>query len=164
MTVVGESVSRMALQATSVWLAATKLSIPARRHDALLRPRLIDVLAKSLVGARLSLIPRRLEPKGTLLAELPHAFPERLGPVVWTPPQSSSGRTYRVLAAAGIEIEEDVAGQRRPYGGYRHPKSNRAKQATSSGDVIDDLYVISDGPCTNCWIIWRTPSPACAWS
>jgi len=151
MTVVGESVSRMALQATSVWLAATKLSTPARRHDALLRPRLIDILAKSLVDARLSLISAPAGAgKTTLLAELPHAFPE----TTWAwllldaednDPSRFAAALIASLAAAGIDIEGDVTrpGDARTVVTAIINQIGQNKQRPVAM-VIDDLHVISE--------------------
>jgi LuxR family maltose regulon positive regulatory protein len=141
----------MALQATSVWLAATKLSIPARRHDALLRPRLIDVLAKSLVDARLSLISAPAGAgKTTLLAELPHAFPE----TTWAwllldaednDPSRFAAALVASLGAAGIDIKEDVArpGDARTVVTAIINQIGQNKQRPVAM-VLDDLHVISE--------------------
>jgi LuxR family maltose regulon positive regulatory protein len=66
-----------ASMATAAWLAATKLTPPARRHDALLRTRLTDALRRSLTVSRLTLVSAPAgSGKTTLLSELTHTFPE----------------------------------------------------------------------------------------
>src|SRR5262249_14336552 len=100
----------------AVWLAATKLAAPARRHDALLRPRLIDLLATSLAHARVTLISAPAGAgKTALLAELPHAFPE----TTWAwllldaednDPSQFAAALIASLNAAGVAIEERAAG------------------------------------------------------
>lgn len=63
--------------ALGTWLAATKLTAPARRHDVLRRDRLLGGLRESLDRSRLTLVSAPAGAgKTTLLAELPHAFPE----------------------------------------------------------------------------------------
>jgi LuxR family maltose regulon positive regulatory protein len=58
------------------WYASTKLRAPARRHDALLRPRLLQAIESSLAYARIALISAPAGAgKTTLLAELPHGVP-----------------------------------------------------------------------------------------
>jgi LuxR family maltose regulon positive regulatory protein len=141
----------MASQGTAVWLASTKLTAPARRHDALLRPRLIDILAKSLVDARLCLISAPAGAgKTTLLAELPHAVPG----TTWAwllldgednDPSRFAAALVASLATAGIGIEEHLA----------RPSEARAVRTAIINQigknkqrpvaiVIDDLHVISE--------------------
>lgn len=61
--------------ATTAWLAVTKLTAPARRHDALTRERLNDAIERSLADSRLTLISAPAGAgKTTLLAELPGRF------------------------------------------------------------------------------------------
>lgn len=61
--------------ATTAWLAVTKLTAPARRHDALTRERLNDAIERSLTHCRLTLISAAAGAgKTTLLAELPGRF------------------------------------------------------------------------------------------
>src|SRR4051794_11167507 len=63
--------------ATAAWLAATKLTPPARRRDALQRTRLLEALDRSLKHARMTLVSAPAGAgKTTLLSELPTAFPE----------------------------------------------------------------------------------------
>src|SRR5215813_4727825 len=69
-----ESYPRMA---TAAWLAATKLTPPARRRDALQRTRLLEALDHSLKHARMTLVSAPAGAgKTTLLSELPSAFPD----------------------------------------------------------------------------------------
>lgn len=141
----------MALQPTAVWLADTKLCSPARRHDALLRPRLIDILAKSLVDARLTLIAAPAGAgKTTLLAELPHAFPSTtwawlLLDIEDNDPLRFAAALVASLAAAGIAIDEDVG---KP-GDARAVMIAIINQIGHDKErpvaiVIDDLHVISE--------------------
>ncbi|MEI9971393.1 MAG: AAA family ATPase [Ignavibacteriota bacterium] len=137
--------------ATSVWLAATKLAPPARRHDALLRPRLIDELAGFLRHARLILISAPAGAgKTTLLAELPHAFPE----TTWAwllldeednDPSRFSAALAASLASVGISIEEDVS---RPSDARSVVTAvlNRITQCKDRqvAIVIDDLHAIEE--------------------
>jgi LuxR family transcriptional regulator, maltose regulon positive regulatory protein len=63
--------------ATAAWLAATKLTPPARRHDALQRSRLVQALERSLAHLPLTLISAPAgSGKTTLLSELTQSFPQ----------------------------------------------------------------------------------------
>lgn len=63
--------------ATADWLAITKLTAPARRHDVLRRGRLTDALNHALAHSRLTLVSAPAGAgKTTLLAELPGTFPD----------------------------------------------------------------------------------------
>src|SRR5262245_26484410 len=141
----------MSLQPTAVWLADTKLCSPARRHDALLRPRLIDILAKSLVDARLTLIAAPAGAgKTTLLAELPHAFPSTtwawlLLDIEDNDPLRFAAALVASLTAAGIAIDEDVGkpGDARAVMTAIINQIGQNKQSPVA-IVIDDLHVISE--------------------
>lgn len=105
----------MGIQASEVWLATTKLAAPARRHDALTRPRLIDTLATSLAHMRMTLVSAPAGAgKTALLSELPHAFAE----VTWAwllldaednDPSEFAAALIASLNAAGLDIRNDVA-------------------------------------------------------
>lgn len=63
--------------ATAAWLAATKLTPPARRRDALQRARLIEAIDRSLNHSRVTLVSAPAGAgKTTLLSELTSAFPQ----------------------------------------------------------------------------------------
>lgn len=132
------------------WLAATKLAAPARRHDALPRPRLINLLAKSLAHAHLTLISAPAgSGKSALLAELQHAFPETNW--VWLLLDSEDDDPLRFasaliasLNAAGLPIKEDAAGP-----DARAVITSVINQIgkcnhNSVAIVLDDVHVISE--------------------
>ena len=141
----------MAGPATVFWLAATKLAAPARRHDALLRARLIQEVAKSLQHARVTLISAPAGAgKTTLLAELPHAFPE----TTWAwllldsednDPSRFAAALLASLNAAGITIEPDLTRPSDPRV-LMTAISNQIGQCKTQqvAIVLDDLHVISE--------------------
>ena len=60
----------------AVWLAVTKITAPAKRHDVLFRPRLAEAVGHALSRSTLTLISAPAgSGKTTLLAELPGALP-----------------------------------------------------------------------------------------
>ena len=133
----------------TVWLAATKLAAPARRHDALLRPRLINLLAKSLADARLTLISAPAgSGKTALLAELPHAFPE----TAWgwllldsedDDPSRFTGALIASLNGAGLPIEAESAGPD-THAVITSVINQIGKCNRSVAVVLDDVHVISE--------------------
>lgn len=140
----------MASKPAAVWLAATKLAPPARRHDALLRPRLIEELTRAIEHARLILVSAPAGAgKTTLLAELPHAFPDTTW--AWLLLDAEDNDPSRVAAAlaaslnaAGIAIEEDAA-----LSDARHVVTaiiNRIGQMKERriAVVLDDVHAISE--------------------
>jgi LuxR family maltose regulon positive regulatory protein len=139
----------MAISATAVWLAATKLAAPARRKDALVRPRLTEALAKALEHSPLILVSAPAGAgKTTLLADLPRAFPE----TIWSwllldaednDPSRFAAALVASLTNAGITIKEDSS---RP-GGARLSITAIINQIAQDGDrhfgiVLDDLHQI----------------------
>ncbi|MGA7239560.1 MAG: AAA family ATPase, partial [Bryobacteraceae bacterium] len=140
----------MVTQAPEVWLAATKLAAPARRHDALLRPRLIDLLATSMAHMRMTLVSAPAGAgKTALLAELPHAFPE----TTWTwllldaednDPSEFAAALIASLNAAGLAIRNDaaVAGARGLITAIINQVGQSASRSVAM--VIDDVHLISE--------------------
>ncbi|MEO5922210.1 MAG: LuxR C-terminal-related transcriptional regulator [Bryobacteraceae bacterium] len=140
----------MATKSTAVWLASTKLTAPARRHDALLRARLVQALKLSLEQSRLTLVSAPAGAgKTTLLAELPHSFPQTKW--AWLLLDSDDNDPSRLVAAliasleaAGIIVEEQSA----TPGDARFRAIAIINQiAQSTGQfalVLDDLHVISE--------------------
>ncbi len=141
----------MATKAAAVWLAATKLIAPARRPDALLRPRLIHSLSKSLEHGRLTLISAPAGAgKTTLLAELPHAFPE----TTWAwllldgednDPSRFAAALLSSLSAAGVNVDEDAPPPTDPRGVIT-AIINRIGQpgVPAVAMVLEDLHVITE--------------------
>src|SRR5689334_17658987 len=133
----------------TVWLAATKLAAPARRHDALPRPRLINLLAKSLADARLTLISA---PAGSgrtaLLAGLPHAFRETAWGRLLLHSQDDEPSRFTAahiasLNAAGLPIEADAAGPD-TRAVITSVINQIGKCSRSVAVVLDDVHVISE--------------------
>ncbi len=139
----------MAIPATAVWLAATKLAAPARRRDALLRPRLIETLTRALEYTPLILISAPAGAgKTTLLADLPIAFPK----TIWAwllldaednDPSRFAAALIASLTKAGIAIEENAARPGEPrltitaiINGIAQDEGRRF------GIVLDDLHRI----------------------
>ncbi len=141
----------MATQATAVWLAATKLAAPARRHDALLRPRLIEALAAALKHARLILIAAPAGAgKTSLLAELPHSFPD----TTWSwllldaednDPSRFAAALSAALAVTGITIEADPLRTGDPRGVITSIINQIGQDKDRSfAIVLDDLHLITE--------------------
>ena len=133
----------------TVWLAATKLAAPARRHDALLRPRLINLLAKSLADARLTLVSAPAgSGKTALVAELPHAFPETAwGWLLLDSEDDDPSRFTATLIAslngAGLPIEAESAGPD-THAVITSVINQIGKCNRSVAVVLDDVHVISE--------------------
>jgi LuxR family maltose regulon positive regulatory protein len=88
----------------ATWLAATKLSAPARRHDALVRPRLTEDFGHFLTYARVILISAPAGAgKTTLLAELARRFPETAW--AWLLLDSEDNDPSRLAAALAAALD-----------------------------------------------------------
>jgi LuxR family maltose regulon positive regulatory protein len=140
----------MASKATAVWLASTKLTAPARRHDALLRGRLIEALKSSLEQSRLTLISAPAGAgKTTLLAELPHSFPQTTW--AWLLLDAEDNDPSRFVAAlmasleaAGIKLDEDGTSQLDARGLSVAIINQLAQNTGQFALVLDDLHVIGE--------------------
>ncbi|HVY94759.1 MAG TPA: AAA family ATPase, partial [Bryobacteraceae bacterium] len=90
--------------APATWLAATKLSAPARRQDALVRPRLTEEFGRFLTYARVILISAPAGAgKTTLLAELARRFPETTW--AWLLLDSEDNDPSRLAAALAAALD-----------------------------------------------------------
>jgi LuxR family maltose regulon positive regulatory protein len=90
--------------APATWLAATKLSAPARRHDALVRPRLTEEFGHFLTYARVILISAPAGAgKTTLLADLARRFPETTW--AWLLLDAEDNDPSRLAAALAAALE-----------------------------------------------------------
>jgi len=135
--------------APATWLAATKLSAPARRHDALTRPRLTEEFGRFLTHARVILLSAPAgSGKTTLLAELARRFPETTW--AWLLLDSEDNDPSRLAAAIGASLE----GARIKIGdaGSGDPKQlitsiiNRIAGLSEHrvAIVLDDLHTITE--------------------
>lgn len=139
----------MGIPAPAIWLAARKIAAPARRQDALLRPRLLEYFAKASQHSPLILISAPAGAgKTTLLADLPQALPG----TIWswltldTEDNDPSRFAAAVLASvghAGIAIEEDSSGLPEPRvtvtAVLNSISQDKSKQVAL---VLDDLHLI----------------------
>ncbi len=138
------------------WLAATKLHAPARRHDALLRPRLIDILRSALENSRLTLVSAPAGAgKTSLLAELPHAFPERRWAWLLLDEEDNDPSRFSAVLAASLEQidpcfregepaapeEGELAGRQAVTAIINHAVRLRGAPIALA---IDDFHVIGD--------------------
>ena len=141
----------MAMHTSGVWLATTKLTAPARRHDALLRPRLVDAIERAFAHSPLMLISAPAGAgKTTLLSELPHRFPEtRWAWLMLDEDDNDASRFVTALRAAlgraGVDLPSSQWESMEP----RHAINTIVNQIAQSGDesnalVLDDLHVISE--------------------
>jgi LuxR family maltose regulon positive regulatory protein len=136
-------------QPPAAWLAATKLSAPARRHDALARPRLTEEFGHFLTHARVILIAAPAGAgKTTLLAELARRFPETTW--AWLLLDSEDNDPSRLAAALSASLE--AARIRVGDSGVADPKQlvtsiiNRIAGLTEHrvAIVLDDLHAITE--------------------
>ncbi|HVY92388.1 MAG TPA: AAA family ATPase, partial [Bryobacteraceae bacterium] len=136
-------------QPPAAWLAATKLSAPARRHDALARPRLTEEFAHFLTHARVILIAAPAGAgKTTLLAELARRFPETTW--AWLLLDAEDNDPSRLAAALAASLE--AARIRIGDPGVADPKQlvtsiiNRIAGLTEHrvAIVLDDLHAITE--------------------
>lgn len=121
---------------------------PARRHDALFRQRLVEVAGHSLEHSRLTLISAPAGAgKTALLAELPHAFPERtwawlLLDVEDNDPSRFAAALAASLGAAGIEVDEDRARPNDARALMTAIVNQIGESRRPVAIVLDDLHVI----------------------
>jgi LuxR family maltose regulon positive regulatory protein len=91
------------VQASVSLFAATKLQA-ASRHDALLRPRLLEVLKSALARGRVTLLSAPAGAgKTSLLAELPQAFPETRWAWLLLDEEDNDPSRFAAAMAASIE-------------------------------------------------------------
>jgi ATP/maltotriose-dependent transcriptional regulator MalT len=138
------------------WLAATKLHAPARRHDALLRPRLLGMLRNALEHSRLTLVSAPAGAgKTSLLAELPRAFPERKWAWLLLDEEDNDPSRFAAALAAALEQIDPGFGEGAPPARKEGEQAGRQavtaiiNHAVRSPGVqivlaIDDFHVIGD--------------------
>ena len=143
-------------QLKTSWFAATKMHSPARRNDALLRQRLVDMLKESLANARLTLLSAPAGAgKTTLLAELPHAIPEIRW--AWLLLDEEDNDPSRFVAALVTSLEQIDPSLGLGAWGNPQPSAFIGRQAVTAiinnvlrspvgaiNLVIDDFHVICE--------------------
>ena len=141
----------MGIPATATWLAARKIAAPARRQDALLRPRLLEYFAKASQHAPLILISAPAGAvKTTLLADLPQTLPDTIWS--WLTLDTEDNDPSRFAAAlvasvghAGVPIEEDSSRPPEPRlavtAVVNSISQDKSKQFAL---VLDDLHSITE--------------------
>lgn len=132
------------------WLAASKLQAPARRPDALPRPRLCARMAECLHHSPIMLISAPAGAgKTTLLSELPHVFPETRW--AWLLLDSEDNDPVRIATtlaasfeAAGVPAGPLAAGDPRSLITQilNHVEATTGRQRVAL--VLDDLHTISE--------------------
>ena len=137
--------------ATATWLLATKLTAPARRHDALLRGRLTDALKHSLAHSRLTLVSAPAGAgKTTLLAELPGAFPDLRFSWLMLDSEDNDPSRFTSALIAALQSAKVLAAQEEPA--PNEPRLliayliNRIAERPTENCVLvlDDLHVITE--------------------